>query len=91
MKRTLFFVLVGALLLGGVALAFSPELIDGGWVACGEGFGEGGEDTFGCQGNRTTILGAQLSNREIVVWSVVLGALIGTALGLLGDRVTRRT
>lgn len=88
-RRTLLAVLVGVLILGGIALVLSPELIDGGEVACSVGFGDVGEDEFGCQGNRTTILGVRLSDTEVVVWGTILGAALGVALGLIGDRLTR--
>lgn len=87
-RRTVLAVLVGALILGGVAFVVSPELIDGGEVACS--FGEEGGGRFACQGNRTSILGIRLSDTEVVVWATILGSAIGVAAGLVGDRLTRR-
>jgi hypothetical protein len=86
--RTWIFVLAGALLIGAVTLLFGLSL-DPGAVACGGFVGSG--DEFGCSAPRIHLLGTRLSEKEVVVWSIIAGALAGALLGLVVDRVMRRS
>ena len=85
-RRTLIFAAIGLVVLASVAFILSPKLIDG-WVACG---GFVGADDFGCPPNRTKLLGIRLSDREVVGWTTVLGALWGAIVGLIASRVLPR-